>query len=245
MSHSASEPPGEALHTSGTASTTDRRSRAYSLLIWLAAACGVVGQLLFSNDWCLYTVPAALLGAFVFWVAIGFITLLTRSGRQPRWQYGLILAVALGLCCGAVFRVIPSWAFNEVFGIEQPSGIRDLRIWRHYEGGPGEHSLILEFKADETAVRALTASIPRDSSQPSHAPHLEELERAWYENRSWMAAYELFGGAYHSNGRKTWERIAPLRGPEVFYRRLSPGAKSVLLLWEPDSGRVVVLHSRG
>lgn len=242
-----SELTSEAQRTSITVPTTDNQSRTFSWLIWLAAACGIVGQLLFSNDWCLYAIPAALLAALVFWIVIALISRMTRSGKLPQWQYGLVLAVAIGLCSGAAFRVRPSWAFREVFGVEQPRGIHDLRIWRHYEGGPGEHTLILEFRADEAAVIALTASIPRQPNPPPGAPDLSKLEQEWYENRSWIAAYELFGGAFHSNGRKTWERILPLREPQVYYRELSPTteAKSTLLMWEPESGRVVVLHSRG
>lgn len=105
--------------------------RSYAWLVWLAAASGVVGQLLFSNDWCLYTIPAAFLAAFAFWGVVAFITLLSRSGRPPPRSVGLVLAVVVGLGSGAVFRVIPSWAFNEAFGMDQPGGIRDLRIWRH------------------------------------------------------------------------------------------------------------------
>lgn len=223
------------------------RPRNHTGLVWLAAVCGVVGQLLFSNDWCLYTVPAALLAAFVFRVVIAFTTLMSRSGQPPRWAFGFVLAVVIGLGCGAVFRVIPSWAFNEAFGIDQPAGICDLHISRHYEGGPGEHSLIFEFTADEDVIRALTASFPRRPDTPPGVPNSEQLDREWRENHSWMAAYELYGGAFHPNGRRTWGRIAPLREPELFYWGMSSqkGVKSTLLLWDRASGRVVVLHTRG
>ncbi len=212
-------------------------------LIWLAAVCGVVGQLLFSNDWCFYIVPSALLAALVFWIIVRSMPFMSRLDRPPLRYLGLALAVVIGLSCGAVFRVIPTWAFNEAFGIDQPEGIRDLRIWRHYEGGPGEHSLILEFVADEAAVRALTAALPSQSDRPPNVPHMEQLEREWRESRSWLAAYELFGGPGHAIGRRTWKRITPLHAPEIFY--WDHGVNSTLLLWDRTLGRVVVLHSRG
>src|SRR5262249_41479918 len=131
------------------------RPRNYRWLVWLAALCGVIGQLLFSNDWCLYTIPAALLAAFVFWVAVAFIAVMSRSGRLPRWPVGFALAVVIGLASGSVFRVLPSWAFQTALGTDRPDKIRDLHICRHYEGGGGDHTLILEFTADEATFRAL------------------------------------------------------------------------------------------
>lgn len=84
MGDSAATPMSESLNVPEGTPTPSRRARGYSWPVWLAAVSGVVGQLLFSNDWCLYTVPAALLAAFVFWAFIAFTAMMSRSGEPPR-----------------------------------------------------------------------------------------------------------------------------------------------------------------
>lgn len=223
--------------------TRNPRRHACRLLL-LTAACGVAGQLLFSNDWCLYTAPAALLALFVYAI---FVTWLSAWPKLDRTAVRLIVAVMIGLSSGAVFRVIPSWAFHEAFGIAQPAGIRDLRLWRHYEGGPGEHSLIFEFTADKEALAGLIARFPHEPDSLVGFVGDEARQSAWRDRHEWIAAYDLYGGAFHPNGRRTWERLAPLHEPRLFFRgrRSDTNGTYLLMLWEESTGRVVVLHSRG
>lgn len=147
-------------------------------------------------------------------------------------------------CC---VPVIPSWSFSEAFGVDQPSGIRELRIWRHYEGGPGEHSLIFEFTADEDAIRNLTASFPKNERNSQYPATWGEVAQKFGTHNAWMSAYELYGGAYHASGRGTWARLKPLDNPEILFVPASQQnkGKSILVLWDRSSGRTVVLHSRG
>lgn len=229
-----------------TRMTTAAQQRRSNWLVFLAAVFGVAGQLLFSNDWCLYTVPAFFLGAIAYWLNAALCSLLSRSGRLPSWKMGTPVAIVIGLACGAAFRVIPSWAFGEAFGIDQPTGIRDLRIWRHYEGGPGEHSLIFEFNANEDAIRSLTASFPKNERNSQYPATWSEVAQKFGTHNAWMSAYELYGGAYHANGRKTWSNLSPLRDPEIHFVSASQKnrGRSILVLWERATGRTVALHSR-
>lgn len=227
-----------------TAAAQQRRSK---WLVFLAAVFGVAGQLLLSNDWCLYTVPAFFLGAIAYWLLAALCSLASPSGRLPGLKTGAPVAIVIGLGCGAAFRVIPSWAFTEAFGVDQPIGIRDLRNWRHYEGGPGEHSLIFEFFANEEAIRTLTASFPKPANHSQYPTIWGEIVQKYGDTNAWMAAYELYGGAYHANGRKTWSRLQQLRDPEIHFVPASQQnrGRSILLLWERETGRTVALHSRG
>lgn len=227
--------------------TSTKKRIASEWLPLLAAISGVAGQLLFSNDWCLYTVPAFFLAALLCWLIVAFCSLISRSGRPPGWKSGSVLAIVTGLGCGAAFRVIPSWAFAEAFGVDQPSGIRDLHIWRHYEGGPGEHSLIFEFNANEDAISTLTGPFPKPAKYSPYPTRWDEVVQKQGESNAWMAAYEIFGGAYHTNGRKAWSQLNPMHDPQIFFAPASQQnrGRSILVLWERASGRTIAFHSRG
>lgn len=165
---------------------------------------------------------------------------LSRSGEPlPLWL-GLPLATAIGLCCGAVFQIPRDWAFREAFGVDPPAGIRSLRMWRHYEGGPGEHSLIFEFLADEADIRALTAKFGEPSVVAQRMP--EKRSAVCGNVEDWMHFFDSYANPSLTNGRNTWRRITPLCGQEMYYHR--EGAESTLLLWERATGWTVALHTR-
>jgi hypothetical protein len=194
----------------------------------LAVILAAVGALLASNNWCFVLFPAAL-AAFVADYVVCAI--------WPRFVLRVAVGVIIGVALGLLLSIGPGWAFREAFGVELPPGVRDVRVWRHYLGGPGEHVLIIEFTADPNAVQALTAMRPS-------APESDRLKRWRAAGAEWPAAFDIFvGPGPTSIARMSWMRTGPLNNPELFELGPSNGG-SLVLFREPGAGRCVALHVR-
>lgn len=191
----------------------------------------------FSEDWCFSVV----LGCVAALVAVSLVDILLKrsvSVHSP-WHYRLRLGVAVlvGAMIGANIPLSHDWAFQEAFGMPLPNGVRDVRLLRFYEGGPGEHTLLMQFHGDETTIRAIT----------SQRPFLQDCDeiREWGRTGAdWSDAFERFSPPGRLPfSRRSWHRIRPVENPQVFW--WNQYVKSTLLLWNSDSGRAVVLNARG
>ncbi|MEW6250072.1 MAG: hypothetical protein AB1716_05455 [Planctomycetota bacterium] len=225
MTTSPSEP------TRTTTTLPDARNppnRALRLLLVLAAGgCA----LLVSNNWCFVLLPAA--GAA--WLADHVVCAL-----RPRLALRAAVAIVVGCAAGVALNVRPAWAFREAFGVEQlPAGVREVRVQRHYLGGPGEHALIVEFTADEATLRSLLKLRPHD-------PDSYKVQQWRATGGGWLPAFDAFvGPAATTLARRSWSRIRPLQAPEVFDFDATTELRSRLVLfYEPPSGRCVALQVR-
>lgn len=199
----------------------------------IAGLVALVSALILSNDWCFVAAPAVVVAVIAVAIADAILdrTVLPSARGRSAIRVGMTLALAVG--AGASIRVSPAWAFDEAFGTLQPKEIRDLRIIRHYEGGPGEHTLILTFAADRQAIAKLTARRAFNTDP-------EEWRAA---GSNWSDIWHTFAAHFPLPfGRRSWERIPPLSKPEVFW--WSDFAKQTILFWERESGRAVVLSVR-
>ncbi len=200
-----------------------------SLYRWVVSLASVLAVLV-TNNWCFIFIPAGIAALLLDFVACGVV------GRLiPRLALGAVVGVAVGIAWG----VEPDWALQEVFGCEPPARIRNVRIQRHYIGGPGEHVLIIEFVADAAAFQALTSlHTPKDRSG--------RVERWRAAGGDWSATWEAFAGPCATRfARSSWMKIQPLTGMDVFdYGTLPRSVDSLILFHEPKTGRYVALHVR-
>jgi len=152
--------------------------------------------------------------------------------------------VLIGGAAGYALRVTPGWAFQEAMQIDPPPGVTVTHIARHYEGGPGEHTLIVEFTADVTAMDALLKQAPglKDGRKLEH----------WLEGpQTWDAALNLISVKYteyfpncHLFSHWSLSQITPMTTPFDLWVGRFPSANEVTLLWERATGRGVLVQRR-
>lgn len=194
------------------------------LAILVAASSAIVA----SNNWCFVLFPAALAGFFADYLVCAI---------RPAFIIRVPTAVLVGGAVGLLLNVGPVWAFREAFEMDPPAGVRDVRVCRHYAGGPGEHVLIIEFTADSAAFETLL----RPRTVLSDSAGLERWRAAGGEWAHVLDSLVPFG--ITSFARSSWERISPLQRPEAF--ALGASNRGALTLFrEPDTGRCVALHVR-
>ena len=141
-----------------------------------------------------------------------------------------------------MLRVTPQWAFQEALKIDPPTGVEVQDIHRHYEGGPGEHTLIMECKATYSAIDEILKKFP---------PVVDR-----WQTRKWIETGADWNAAIHNDdhletfpfSRWTLSRIEPMREPQFHHLDLGrdgltyPG--EVIVLWEPTSRRAVLVQRR-
>ncbi|MGD8451816.1 MAG: hypothetical protein PVJ57_08360 [Phycisphaerae bacterium] len=196
----------------------------------LAILVAAAAALLSTNNWCFVILPAALAAIVVDYVV---------SGIRPWSVLRLIVAVAVGLAVGRLLSVGPDWAFQEAFGVDAPAGVRDVHIFRHYVGGPGEHILIIEFTANPDVVKALLSLHPVVTNS--------ETAQSWHAaGGGWPQAFDDFAGPCPMGfARAAWLRIRPLAEPEVFdFGGIEASGGRLVLFHEPHTDRCVALHVR-
>jgi len=191
----------------------------------------------FSEDWC-FSATLACVAALVIVSLIDAFLKRAIPLHSP-WHFRLRLGIAVlaSAMVGANFPLSRNWAFDEAFGVACPNGVRDFKLLRHYEGGPGEHTLLMQFYADEAIIREITSQRPflQDS---------DEIHEWVAEGAVWSDAFVRFSPPGRLPfGRRSWHRISPVEAPRVFWWN-EYGGKSTLLLWDDGSGRAVVLNAR-
>jgi len=207
----------------------------------------VIGSTAFwwaSGDWScvlVFVVPAC---AVVDWFLEPVICGLQRKKTARRNAARLIIIGVIGFVTGHLMRVTPQWAFQEALRIDAPTGVEVTHIRRHYEGGPGEHTLIVEFNADDNAFKKLLNDVPEVLEG--------HIARKWREaGANWDAAWTALcgiGGFPFSHW--SWSRIAPLTNPlfvDYGFPRYPGGPVypgEALILWDPLSYRGVLLQRR-
>ncbi len=194
------------------------------LVVLIAGTCALFS----SNNWC-FVVLLAAFAAFLVDCAVCAIR---------RWIFlRLPVAAGVGIAVGMLLGVGPAWAFQEAFERDPPSGIRDVRISRHYSGGPGEHVLIIEFTADSAALQALVRGHTVSSDSPGMA--------AWRDaGGEWEQVADFFIGPNATRfTRSSWRRIRPLERAEAFdLGEVNEGR--LVLFHEASTGRCVAMHVR-
>lgn len=192
-----------------------------------------------SNNWCFVGLPAFLAGL----VADGLV--LRIIGARPlRGRARIAARVVVALCAGALTGHALNWspadAFREAFKADPPPGVSDVRIHRHYTGGPGEHVLIIEFTADGPSMRKLLSLHPI-------VPDSRALAEWSGAGGGWEAAFEhLARTSPFPLARWTWRRIQPLRDMNICHLALpQPTTDRLFLLMEKGTNRCVALHVRG
>jgi len=194
----------------------------------LATLVAAAAALFASNNWCLVLFPAAL---------ASFLTDYLVCTIRTWFLARVAVAAVVGACVGLLLNVRPGWAFREAFGVDPPSGVQDVRIWRHYLGGPGEQVLIIEFTADAKALEGLLAVCPPLTDG-------EKAARWQAAGGGWEQAFDVCVPLGLTRfARASWLRIRPLKNTEVFELRLA-NSRRLTLFHEPATGRCVVLHVR-
>lgn len=197
-----------------------------------------------SGDWScvlVFVIPAC--AVFDFMLEPVILGLQQKTTRRPNIARLVVISV-IGLVTGHLMRVTPQWAFQEALKIDPPTGVEVTRIHRHYEGGPGEHTLIVEFNADDNATKRLLESVPEVVNGT--------IGETWREaGADWNAAWTVLCGL---NGfpfsRWSWNRINPMNNPRFFdygYPHYHGGPMypgEAIILWEQAGHRGVLLQRR-
>ena len=198
----------------------------------------VIGSTAFwwaSGDWScvlVFVVPACL--------AVDYFLepLIPIKKPSRRTMARLALTGGIGIVAGNVLRVTPKWAFHEALAIEVPAGVDVQRIHRHYEGGPGENTLIIEFKADKNAIQALLEAAPPDKDG--------KWKEKWQQaGANWTAAWEVLCKLNKFPfSRWSWNSIAPMTQPVMHEFGFNERHADVILLWDPTTTSGVLLQER-
>ena len=131
---------------------TERRLDKFSPLTMalLGGVCVGAGVSLFSGDWACSAVGLALLSVLLLpiadWLAERALRLRSRGPSRPlrvwnrRPQLVLLAAftVALTGWSRLAYRLDRPRLFEAALGVPPPAGVTDLRVERHYGGGPGD-----------------------------------------------------------------------------------------------------------
>lgn len=197
---------------------------ARGLLLVIASACAILA----TNNWCFVLFPAALaallLDSIVRAIGSWFVVRVTT-------------AAFVGVVVGILLSVGPDWAFREAFGLEPPNGVHDAKIWRHFVGGPGEHTLIIEFTADDAAFQTLVRAHPPQSDS-------DRVKRWKKSGGAWDSVLDAFAGAGQSSFvHATWRQIRSLNPVEA-YDLGESNYGSLSLFRETGTGRCVAFHVR-
>lgn len=204
----------------------------------LLAVVAMVTAIVSSSNWCFVGFAAAV-AAPIADVLIDGIGVVERPGKAMSFIIRLAIAVVVGVAVGWLLRASPAWAFREAMDSEIPAGVRVTRVQRHYEGGPGEHTLIVEFKADASVITSMLSDEVVEASAKS-----DRITRWSAAGRTWEGAMEyLDGPAPLPFSKMTWSRVHPLQDPQAYdFGVVNNG--HLILLYEPASGRGVMLHRR-
>ncbi len=215
--------------------TKKGRSKAFKVLL---AAVAMAAASLSTSNWCFVGLAAAV-AAPILDAMVDRQNTTGRKGKAALCSVRLLLAVAVGVAIGWLLRVTPGWAFREAMEIDPPAGVHVTRVQRHYEGGPGEHTLIIEFTADESALKTLISDQVMEQSE-----HSRRIEDWFSAGRTWEAAFDCFcRPTTFPFSRRSWMRIRPLDNPQVYDFGIVNGGH-LALLYDASSKRAVMVHAR-
>lgn len=213
-----------------------RRSPAFMLVLAVVAMVAAIAS---SSNWCFVGFMAALAAPMVD-ALLGEINLLRRLGRAASIGLRLATAAVVGVVVGWLLRATPEWAFQEAMEIDPPPGVHVTKVQRHYEGGPGEHTLIVEFTADDSTLKSLISGRVSKSS-----PH-ERLEAWKADGSTWEEALTYFGAGGLTPfpfSRMSWMQIRALENPQVYFLHGRDNGR-LTLMYEAATGRAIMLHVR-
>ena len=197
-----------------------------------------------SGDWScvlVFVIPAIAAVDFILTPVIcGLRDQVTRQRKLAR----VAVVGCIGLLAGHLMRVTPQWAFQEALRIDPPAGVDVTNIHRHYEGGPGEHTLIVEFNADQQAMQGLLNRVPEVKDG--------RLFQEWQKDgEDWDAAWSaLCGLNVFPFSHWSWRLIPRMTAPvfvDYGFPRYPGGPTypgEAILLWEPTGNRGVLLQRR-
>lgn len=193
------------------------------------------------------TPPGACCGGFL--VAVGVLALdiglVTRAWYLRRLLLTrclVLLLASLGALGAALLVGAPDApaAFQEVFFMPPPAGVRDLTGQRQYAGVFDADDILLRFVADEPTLKAILASggfVPDRAEARDYAGDPAAWEK--FRDDALLKPQGKYGEwATEAMNRPVLYRSpgtpqAPPAGTEKFYDRAR-------LLWEPGTGRVLV-----
>jgi len=235
MTHTQETPP-DADNSAGIPQTPP--TRWHGLLFAVIGVVGVIfGNQLFSNEWACAVVPT------------GFTTLIVlvlvhprvpARGRGIARDWPLAAALVAGIAIGSAVRVGSDAAFRECFDTDIPATVRNLRVvGRHYAGGGGDYTLIIEFFVSEEDLAALLA-LGKFTDSSDRIDRWRAAGGTWQSITEGKALLCMLGYADQS-----WAKIEPMQEFEVWESTSETHMTSNLLLWEQTTGRVVVLSFCG
>ncbi len=142
-----------------------------------------------------------------------------------------------GLAVGLLFLLDRPGVFEMAFAAKPPPGLRELRLKRHYAGGPGDDAILVSFLADKSTLDKLLAAGPfrEDSDITEYAPG----ERKPWQS-VWNAVFSNFAEVF---GGKEWLSIQPMKSPKAY--TYGKGHRHTTVLWDEATGRAYALSIGG
>ena len=213
-------------------------NKARPYLVGLSAVAGFLFTLVLSNDYCCSALGAAIIGAVGVYIVdyVFCVTPIVRHRHRMWMRFTVALIIPLLLALSPLFRLGKEEAFELAFGLKPPPGVSDLVVERHYEGGPGDYTLLLQFTADPATIEQIT-------SHREFAPY-EDLAALWDEvNGNWSAFVDALHGYAARPG--WWQQLKPMRNPDILQWWPQGKARGTLLLWDPQSGTAYAAHWLG
>lgn len=212
-----------------------RWSSAFKLVLAVVAMIAAIAS---TSNWCFVGLAAAVAGPVVD-VLVDEIGLTSRLGKAASFGIRLAIAAVVGVAVGWLLQATPEWAFREAMGNDPPAGVQVTRVQRHYEGGPGEHTLIVEFTADASVMNSLiTDKVVEESAKSERIAAWRAAGGTWEEALRHLGRTDTLPFAW-----MTWKRIRPLENPQVYdFGIVNHGY--LILLYDTTSERAVVLHRR-
>lgn|GEM_PF-3429976 len=188
-----------------------------------------------SNNWVFAAIYAAICSGILAVIAVWLLE--SMAARYLRSNFiQIVLPVCIGVA-GSYFSFLSvDQAFERVFDVPRPSGVRDAETRRAYTGGPGEEETVLWFHATPAVVDRLlkVKSFQKMSIDASDSPQ---------DRSAVISALAAWSPAFGDEIRRVWLAQKGEGLPDVYLCDESSECRTTRLIYDADAGFVIVVRN--
>lgn len=200
-----------------------------------AGVTAIVVSLVISNNWffaCVFAgLCAGIAAVVIVWLLESMAARYLRSKVIQIW-----LPVGIGIACSYLSFLTVDQAFERIFEIKTPEGVRDAQVRRAYLGGPGEEETILWFHATPAAVEKLIKA--RAFQRVAEESLVEQRGRAVM-----VGVFAVWSRAFAGKLQRIWMNEGGWEMPDVYAFQPEGRAEITRLIYDREKDFVIVIYS--
>jgi hypothetical protein len=224
-----------------TGAGRDEGAPPWPRLVVVAAGfvAGAVAVYLFGLDSVWPTLTGGVItAALAFGADLGIARAAATVGRRARVvQVAAVFVLAVGVAL--FYRSERVAAFERVFGMTPPAGVRHVDVHRVIGSDTKKKLLVLDFECDRATMESLVT--PRQFKE--RVVEMRPGREAKGQRGVWMSAFVEYG----SNVLERWKNRLPVTEP-VIYRWSGTDRETMgehaSVLWDAATGRGCAIHAR-